>query len=341
MATPAPPARLPLLDALRGIAAIAVVLHHEPMLYGSEGPFTRAYLAVDFFFMLSGLVLTLAFEPKLRAGLAPPRFLAMRLARLWPVLAVGVVIGAAGFWWHYGPRHLPALALASLLLLPWPLGRGGLFRLDGPQWSVSYEVLANIVHALLLWRLSNRALLGFALACGALLAWQASLWGSVGMGDATPNWWGGFARVGYGYGLGIWLGRQWAAGGGRIAPWLAWSAAALLPLTLLTAKWWPLPTVAGDLLAIFVLFPPALWGAAQVALSGWPARAADALGRLSYPVYAVHGPVLIWGAMLGRRHADWAATLRPAALLATFALAALLAISPLSRGIPLRRKSCG
>lgn len=337
-AQPPRPARLPLLDALRGIAAIGVVLHHEPLLYGAAGPFTRAYLAVDFFFMLSGLVLTLAFEPKLRAGLGARRFLLGRLARLWPILAAGVGIGAAGFWWHYGPAHLPALLLASLMLLPLPLGRGGLFRLDGPQWSVSYEVLANAVHALLLWRLSNRALLGFALACGGVLAWQAAHWGSVGMGDATPNWWGGFARVGYGYGLGVWLGRQHAAGRGRIAPWAAWGAATLLPLALFTAKWWPLPTLAGDLLAVFILFPPALWGAAQVAMAGWPARVADGLGRLSYPVYAVHGPVLIWGAMLGRAHGAWAGALRPATLVLTFALGALLAISPLARGIPLRRQ---
>jgi len=338
MASPPRPARLPLLDALRGIAAIAVVLHHEPMLYGHEGPFTRAYLAVDFFFMLSGLVLTLAFEPKLRIGLPVPRFLAQRIARLWPIMAVGVLIGASAFWHHYGPAHLPALLLASLLLLPWPLGRGGLFRLDGPQWSVSYELLANAAHALLLWRLSNRALLGFALACGALLAWQAAQWGSVGMGDATPNWWGGFARVGYGYSLGVWLGRQFATDRARISPPLAWAIAALLPLTLLTAKWWPLGVVAGDLLAVFLLFPPALWAAAQVPMAGWPARAADALGRLSYPAYAVHGPILIWGALLSRAHPDLAPLLRPAALALTFAAAGLLAISPLARGIPLRRQ---
>jgi len=345
MATPAPPPRLPLLDALRGIAAIAVVLHHEPALYGETGPFTRAYLAVDFFFMLSGLVLTLAFEPKLRAwpngGLSPDRFLIARLARLWPVLAVGVLIGAAWRWWIGATGHLWLLTLTGLALLPVLRGRGGIYQLDGPQWSVTFEVIANFVHARLLCRLPDRAVLGFALVSGALLAWAAADWGSAGIGDNTLNWWGGFARVGFSYALGIWLGRQLAAGRGRIAPWLAWSAAALLPLTLLTAKWWPIPTLAGDLLAIFVLFPPALWGAAQVALSGWPARAADALGRLSYPVYAVHGPVLIWGAAIARRHPDWAGVLRPATLAAAFALAALLAISPLARGIPLRRKSCG
>jgi peptidoglycan/LPS O-acetylase OafA/YrhL len=63
-----------MLDALRGLAAVGVVLHHEAPLYHSPGLFPRAYLAVDFFFMLSGFVLTLAFEPKLRAGMGAGDF---------------------------------------------------------------------------------------------------------------------------------------------------------------------------------------------------------------------------------------------------------------------------
>jgi peptidoglycan/LPS O-acetylase OafA/YrhL len=52
------PARLSLLDGLRAIAAVAVMVHHESGIYGTPWPLPRAYLAVDFFFMLSGLVIT-------------------------------------------------------------------------------------------------------------------------------------------------------------------------------------------------------------------------------------------------------------------------------------------
>ncbi|WP_164852760.1 acyltransferase family protein [Novosphingobium umbonatum] len=332
------PSRLLLLDALRGLAAVAVMFHHEPILYGSAGYFPRAYLAVDFFFMLSGYVLTFAFEGKMQQGLRADLFLVQRLARLWPVLAVGILIGALGRWWVGVTGHLWFLTLASLALLPVLRGRGGIYQLDGPQWSVTFEILANYVHALLLWRLSNRRLLAFVLACGALLAWQTLHWGAVTMGDITRNWWGGFARVGFSYGLGIWMARQAQAGRGRLNQGIAWAGALLVPIALCTAPLWPLGVVAGDMLAVFVLLPPALWCAAQVRLSGVSARSASVLGKLSYPLYAVHGPVLIFGALLVRYHGASPDVVRPLAILATFALGLALAYSPLARGFPLRLK---
>jgi peptidoglycan/LPS O-acetylase OafA/YrhL len=92
----------PLLDALRGIAAVAVMLHHEPLLYAARGAITRAYLAVDFFYMLSGLVLTLAFEP--RFAQTGARHFMLTRARLWPVMAVGVLLGACGNIWATARR---------------------------------------------------------------------------------------------------------------------------------------------------------------------------------------------------------------------------------------------
>lgn len=333
-----PPARLPLPDALRGMAAIGVVFHHEQMLYGDAGAFTRAYLAVDFFFMLSGFVLTLAFEPKLNSTLKARDFITMRVARLWPVLALGVLIGTA---WRLsiGATHdLWLLTLLGLLLIPMLRGVGGIFRLDGPAWSLLFEVIGNVAHALVLRRLPDRVLLVFALVCGAWLAWAAADWGSVGLGDTVRNWQGGFARVGFSYGMGIWLGRQFARGRWPVPQTVAWAGALLLPVAMFTAQYWPLGVVAGDLLAVLVLFPPALWCATHVTMTGWSAKLADWLGRSSYPVYALHGPMLIWGASLARRHADMAGMIRPATLLAIAALSIAVMLSPLPRGIPLRRR---
>ncbi|NKJ00780.1 acyltransferase [Novosphingobium sp. SG707] len=334
----APSGRLPLLDALRGVAALGVVLHHEAPLYGGPGLFSRAYLAVDFFFMLSGFVLTLAFEPKLRSGLNAADFMIRRVARLWPVLAVGVLIGAGWRLWVGATGQLWLLTLSGLMLVPLVRGPGGIFQINGPQWSLAYELLANAVHALVLARLNNRLLLVFVLACAGMLAWCAYVWGSVGLGDTGRNWWGGFARVGFGYGLGVWLGRQFAAGRAPVARIAAWAGALLLPLALFSLPWWPLGVVAGDLLAVFVVFPPALWCAAHVVLGGGALKIADGLGRLSYPAYAIHGPVLIWGASLAHSHGAQAALIRPLTVGAVLALAALLAISPLALGIPVRRK---
>ncbi len=338
-----PIARLPLPDALRGMAAIGVVFHHEQMLYGDAGAFSRAYLAVDFFFMLSGFVLTLAFEPKLNGTLPsktmrPADFIMMRLARLWPVLAVGVLIGAAWRLSVGATRDLWLLTLSGLTLIPFQRGRGGLFQLDGPQWSLMFEVIGNIAHALVLRRLPDRILLAFVALCGAGLVWATVDWGSVGLGDTMRNWQGGFVRVGFSYGLGIWLGRQFARGRGPVPQSVAWAGALLLPLCMFTAQYWPLGVVAGDLLAVLILFPPALWCATHVAMAGWSARLADWLGRSSYPVYVLHGPLLIWGASLARRHAEMAGMIRPATLLVIAALSVAVMLSPLPRGIPLRRR---
>src|ERR1700712_1409072 len=81
------------LDALRGLAAIAVVGFHisqvklEPVLvpYG--------YLAVDFFFVLSGAVVAHAYEKQLRAGLSWQAFFVKRVIRLYPLALLGTALG--------------------------------------------------------------------------------------------------------------------------------------------------------------------------------------------------------------------------------------------------------
>ncbi|WP_206237856.1 acyltransferase family protein [Novosphingobium terrae] len=334
--TPPKGHRLPLLDGLRGVAAIMVMLHHEGPLHGTVWPLPRAYLAVDFFFMLSGLVLTPAFEPRLRKDLSPTRFLIQRFARLWPVLAVGVLIGGAAALLRGGEHLWPLILLASLLLLPWPRSVGGLYRLDGPQWSIGYELLANALHAGLLVRLSDRAVLGFALITAAIMAWQIAHFGEAAMGDTTANWWGGFARVAWAYALGVWLGRRLKATP-AIGRW--WLLAALpLPLTLGLLPFLPLARDWGDGLAVFVLLPMALWLGARVALPAMAARCCGWLGALSYPLYAIHGPLLVIGAHLTRQLPEAAQPLaRIAVLLAILLLAQALALSPLARGLRLKR----
>lgn len=333
-----PPARkydrLALLDGLRGVAAIAVVLHHEPAYFGSRGNFPRAYLAVDFFFMLSGFVLTLAYEPRLRSGLKSADFMRQRMVRLWPVLAVGIVMGGSGAL-AANPSVRPLVLLGlSLLLVPVLKGYGAIYQLDGPQWSVSFELIANYVHALWLYRLSNRALIAFAGVCALILAWQGWIWGGLASGDVVNNWWGGFARVGFSYTIGVWFGRKYQVGRGQWLVGRCWGLAALpVPVILMTAPLWPLSNFAGDCLAVFLLLPSALWIAANVSappiaqpMLGW-------LGRLSYPIYAIHVPVVMLTAAKIHGLPDTAQSLaRGLALLLVVVLAQLIAISPVGTG---------
>ena len=327
----AKPPRLPLLDGLRGIAAIAVVFHHEPGIYGSHGLFPRAYLAVDFFFMLSGFVLTLAYERRLQSGLTSLAFMRLRIARLWPVLAVGIIIAGLGKW-GIARSWLPLTDMCmGLLLIPVLSGNNRLYQLNGPQWSISFELIANAAHALVLRRLSNGALLILALGFGFLLAFQGWHWGSLASGDVVHNWWGGFARVGFSYCVGIWLGRRFC---GYPAPPIAWGFAALpLPFILLTAPLWPFSRFAGDCLAVFVVMPPALWIAAHARVPVWARPALGWLGQISYPIYALHAPVLVLaGRYIHPLPLGAQMPARAGALALTFALAYLLAISPLAKG---------
>jgi hypothetical protein len=91
------------LDGMRGIAALAVVTRHAPLYFESVsifvqspmakapiavGPFFESYLAVDFFFALSGFVLAHAYGHRLATGMSPGRFMAIRLIRLYPLYVV-------------------------------------------------------------------------------------------------------------------------------------------------------------------------------------------------------------------------------------------------------------
>ena len=83
------------LDGLRGVAAVAVMLMHLHALFGAGGELLdrHAYLAVDFFMLLSGFVIAFAYEQRLRKPAARRGFLIDRVIRLYPLLILGAVTG--------------------------------------------------------------------------------------------------------------------------------------------------------------------------------------------------------------------------------------------------------
>ena len=344
--TPPPPPhvrRMPLLDGLRGVAAVAVMLHHEPLVYASRGYITRAYLAVDFFYMLSGLVLTLAYEKQFQRGLNAGQFMAIRVARLWPIIAVGVVLGAVGQWLGHGTNGLGIMLAMGLLIVPRLWGTPGrIYWLDGPQWSVAFELVGNAFHSALLWRFSTRWLGVFTCLMGAVLVWLCFRFGGVAMGDTVRTWWAGFVRVGFSYALGMWIGRLLAAQQASPdfrpqAPGWQWIAAGLvLPLIYFLAGFAPIPEPWLDIVVVFVVSPPMLWWCANVEMPERLAPAARWLGALSYPLYAVHLPTIIIGGYFGHM-VDGPARygVRVVVCLVAIALSAGLMVSPAARGLPL------
>lgn len=282
-----------MLDGIRGIAALAVLVFHARLdVFAS---LDRAYLMVDLFFLLSGFVLTLAFEQRLRDGLSWHSFMWKRCRRLWPVIAAGVAIGAACFailldsgW---GARNWVMSIAMALLLIPtlWTTRGGALFPLNRPHWSLFFEVLANLIHALVLVRLGTRALCVLLALIAPALAYAAWLNGDLTFGAFQNGWYFGLLRVGYSYIAGIILARLWQQRERRA--WLPWYAVLALPLAVLLAIELP-PVWLGDVLAVVAAFPVIIWlgTASPVPPTARPALAA--LGALSYPLYAVHWPVL-------------------------------------------------
>src|SRR5882757_3316593 len=82
------------LDALRGIAAIGVVTFHMKQLFAPIAA-SGGYLAVDLFFMMSGVVLSHAYEGRFRAGMGTFDFMRTRLIRLYPLYFLGTMLGIA------------------------------------------------------------------------------------------------------------------------------------------------------------------------------------------------------------------------------------------------------
>lgn len=164
-----------ILDGLRGVAAIMVVFFHIFEVY-SNGDHTKqiinhGYLAVDFFFMLSGYVISYAYDNRW-GQMTMKDFFIRRLIRLQPMIIIGSLVGAVLFYFQHsegmGWGGISITPVWKLLLVMFigmtviPVGKGLDIRgwnemhpLNGPAWSLFYEYIANIFYALILRKVSK------------------------------------------------------------------------------------------------------------------------------------------------------------------------------------------
>lgn len=280
--------RLAGLDALRGIAALLVVGLHTNAVFGGLQLFSKGYLGVDFFLMLSGYLMARITEPRLAAGLTPRQFMVARYKRFWGMVALGSLIGipylwirSGGEWWPF----LPAL-IANFALLPWPVANL-LFALNIPAWTIFAELLANASHVLALRRLSNRgiAILTGALGLAALLVAQD--WGNLDLGARPGHVWAALPRIWFAYCLGITL---WRWRGERALIHLPPTIVMLaLPITIIGS--WLLGWRAWhfDLVFVALICPLVISAATQVSRQNWLGWLSAAI---SFPLFAVHLPIL-------------------------------------------------
>ncbi len=331
------PQRLPLLDGMRGVAAIAVMLFHEAGLHGPRGFLGHSYLAVDFFLLLSGFVLARTFEPRLRAGLSVAGFMAMRLRRLYPLMALGTVMGTvAALAGGQTSAEVAALLAMGLLFVPHMAGLAEIFPLNGPQWSLLVELAINLAHAAGLARLPRLVLLAISGACALLILRAAMRYGTLDLGWQQVGIWVGFVRAGFAYLVGIVLARTITPAITRTR-W-AW----LVPLVLLPTLMWtmalfpPVPSLFSDWAVMTVGFPLLLILALRIGAPAFAVPLLDWLGRLSFPLYAVHLPLLSIGATVAKSNPDWAFSARIGGALLAIGAAALLAETRLG-GKPARK----
>jgi peptidoglycan/LPS O-acetylase OafA/YrhL len=292
------------LDGLRGSAAFLIVIFHLfNYSFGFQGPWAiikHAYLAVDFFFMLSGFVVAYAYDDRW-TRMTTLQFFRIRLIRLHPLVLIGATLGLLGYlldpfskMMNRGPLSMVLLAyLTSLLLLPSPpiAGRQNESQaLNGPAWSLMQEYVGNIAYALILRRLRTATLWIVFAITGLALIWVANLKGSLDGGWDYPNIWMAPLRLTVSFVLGLWLY--------RIHDRIRMPKIGLLILSIVLVICFQMPKLpkAGtldwnglyDVACVLLLFPLILLCGAHSDAGTGMIRLCKFSGRLSYPLYITH-----------------------------------------------------
>lgn len=303
-----------ILDGLRGIAALTVVCFHLFEAFATshlDQRINHGYLAVDFFFILSGFVVGYAYDDRWKK-MTVAEFLKRRFIRLHPMVVMGAVIGAVMFYfqgcsvWDVSTVSISMLLVATLLnalLIPATPGSeirglGEMYPLNGPSWSLFFEYIGNILYAFVIRKLPTRALSVLVLLAGCGLA-AFAVWGPLGdicVGFAMDgvNMTGGSLRLLFAFSAGLLLSRVFKPIHIKGAFWIC----SLAVVALLSV-----PRIGGsehlwmnglyDTVCAVVFFPLLVYlGASGKTTDKITTRVCKFLGDISYPLYMVHYPFI-------------------------------------------------
>ncbi len=308
------------LDALRGVAALSVVVYHlfEALAFANgqaEQHMFHGFLAVDFFFLLSGYVLSLAYDGRWSDKKFSLRlFMLRRIRRLQPTVLAGAVIGlvaylAAGATTWEGVQPAPSTIALSFLLALFVLpvlssgldvrGGGELYPLNGPHWSLFFEYIGSFLYGLVLRRLPRLGMWVVTFVVMSALFLLASEQDTNTLGGwsyAPANMLLGFLRMLLGFTMGIFLHRYgWVKMKQmKKIPRLAFPHCDVLIVLFLCMP--SLSAIDGNVFyqmaCVVLLFPTILHVAAQRDLPSSCRGVLLYFGKLSYPLYAVHYPLI-------------------------------------------------
>lgn len=309
-----------ILDGLRGVAALIVVAFHLFEIHGTASGnvflfpvINHGYLAVDFFFLLSGFVIAYAYDDRWGKGkMSVGNFFKRRVIRLQPMVILGSIIGAVCFYFGAGEQFplisqttiwmLLLVMVIGCFLLPIPPAMDvrvwtEMFPLNGPAWSLFYEYIANILYGLFVRKFS-KLLLTILVVISGLTLMRLAVFGASGsvIGGHildVDNLTIGLTRLIYPFFCGVLLFRI-----GKLVKVKAgfWFCSLLLVIML------AFPRLGGDAVwinglyesvCILLVFPLiVLMGAGSSIKGRYSVKICDFLGKISYPVYIIHYPII-------------------------------------------------
>lgn len=325
--------RYAILDGLRGVAALVVILFHGFETYipffGTQH-INHGYLAVDFFFVLSGFVIGYAYDDRWDR-MSTWSFFKRRLIRLHPMVVAGTLFGACLFFFGESdyfsliggtePWKFFLCIVLGLLMIPAGTGLdirgwGETNSLNGPNWSLTFEYIGNILYAFVLRRLPT-VVLGMLCVASAFLTMNLALgwdvfgffaqpkYDVIGGWSITPDqMYVGFSRLLYPFLCGLLISRLFPK-------FITKENPSGSPLGIRGGFWWAslllvvlfaVPQIGGkscvadglyQVFAIVVMFPViVLIGAGSKTTDKRSAKWCETLGNLSYPLYITHFPLM-------------------------------------------------
>ena len=321
--------RFDILDGLRGVAALVVVGFHLFETY-SKGPqyqiLNHGYLAVDFFFLLSGYVMGYAYDDRWNK-MSMKDFFKRRIVRLHPMVIAGSIIGALLFyvgssasfplidqtpWWKMLLVMLVTFTMIPILPKFDIRGWGETNPLNGPAWTLLYEYIANILYAVFIRRFSKTVLTLFVIFAALLtinLGMNLDVFGVLqdrnnpmyttaytfigGWNIDIPGMLVGFTRLLYPFLMGLLLSRLKKV----VKVKSAFSLCSFVIFILLV-----MPHLGGqdfmwinglyDVICILIIFPFIVTVGAGSEVTGKAQKICKFVGEISYPLFITHYPLV-------------------------------------------------
>lgn len=285
------------LDGLRGVAAIVIVIFHFfEFIFPdfTKNPLGHGYLAVDFFFCLSGFVIAYAYDDRM-ATMSAFTFIKNRLIRLHPLVVLSAIMGVALYlldpWATYAKNYSHQWVgipfIQSLLMWPTtievPNRYGNLFPFNPPAWSLCMEYLANIFYLLVLWKMPRKYLPALLIMAMLALMYTAQKSGALLGGWSLSTFIEGVARVSFSFIAGMALKRYQFI----IPNKLGYIPIAILLLATFMLPYFGINWVV-ELCIVLFIYPLITSLGAGTTVSEKLKPIALFMGKISYPLYMCH-----------------------------------------------------